>query len=233
MLQYGLLQRFFFSRVIRRSVMLRICLPVLLGALLQALPHDATAASPAKINQSNNSILILGDSLSASYGVPSDRSWVTLLQQRLQQQQYDNLVINASISGETTEGGLQRLPALLAKHNPNIVVLELGANDGLRGFQIERLRNNLEQLVKTARSANARVLLVAMKIPPNYGLRYTSDFYASFTTTAKAFELPMVPFLLDGVATHPELMQEDGLHPNAQAQPRLLDNVWPFLKPLL
>lgn len=232
--------------MLQYRLFLRISLSALLGCLLQTLSLSVIAATatttataalkPATTSSttsSKNTILILGDSLSASYGVPTERGWVTLLQQRLQQQQYDNLVINASISGETTDGGLQRLPALLAKHNPSIVVLELGANDGLRGFQIERLRANLNQLIQTAKTKKARVLLVAMKIPPNYGLRYTSDFYASFATTAKTFDVPMVPFLLDGVATHPELMQQDGLHPNAQAQSRLLDNVWPLLKPLL
>ncbi len=181
----------------------------------------------------NNGILVLGDSLSAGYGIPHEQGWVNLLQKRLQQQGHDQTVINASISGETTEGGRNRLPALLDKHQPAIVVVELGANDGLRGFQIDRLRANLNEIVQQAQHGNAKVLLVGMKIPPNYGLRYTSDFYASFTITAAKFDVPLVPFLLDGIATHPELMQEDGLHPGVNAQQRLLDNIWPHLLSLL
>lgn len=179
------------------------------------------------------SILILGDSISAGYGIARDEGWVTLLQKRLRQAGHDQTVINASISGETTEGGRNRLPALLEKHQPAIVVVELGGNDGLRGFQIERVRENLADIVEHAQRAQAKVLLVGMKIPPNYGLRYTSDFYASFTQTADRFDVPLVPFLLDGIATNPELMQNDGIHPTASAQQRLLDNIWPQLKTLL
>lgn len=181
----------------------------------------------------NNGILVLGDSISAGYGIPREQGWVNLLQKRLQQQGHDQTVINASISGETTEGGRNRLPALLEKHQPAIVVVELGGNDGLRGFQIERLRANLDAIVQRAQQGKARVLLVGMKIPPNYGLRYTSDFYASFTLTAEKFDIPLVPFLLDGIATHPDMMQDDGIHPSATAQQRLLDNIWPHLSALL
>jgi acyl-CoA thioesterase-1 len=178
-------------------------------------------------------ILIVGDSISAGYGLPRERGWVTLLQNRLQQQGINHTVINASISGETTEGGRNRLPALLEKYRPAIVVVELGGNDGLRGFQIDRLRSNLNEMVQNAQAIGAKVLLLGMKIPPNYGLRYTSDFYASFTTAAQKFDVPLVPFFLEGVAAHPELIQEDGIHPTADAQARLLENVWPYLKPLL
>ena len=180
-----------------------------------------------------DSILILGDSISAGYGVPQGQGWVTLLQKRLRQVGHDQTVINASISGETTEGGRNRLPALLEKHQPGIVVVELGGNDGLRGFQIDRVRENLADIVQRAQRAKAKVLLVGMKIPPNYGLRYTSDFYASFTQTADRFDVPLVPFLLEGIATNPDLMQNDGIHPTASAQQRLLDNIWPQLKMLL
>ena len=191
---------------------------------LLAAPLNAMASS---------GILILGDSISAGYGVPQGQGWVTLLQKRLQQRAHDQAVINASISGETTDGGRNRLPDLLAKHHPSIVVVELGGNDGLRGFPIERLRSNLAYIVETARGSGARVLLIGMKIPPNYGLRYTSDFYTTFSDTAKKFGIPFVPFLLDGIATQPNLLQEDGIHPNVGAQQRLLDNVWPHLQPLL
>jgi acyl-CoA thioesterase-1 len=182
---------------------------------------------------SAGNILVLGDSISAGYGIPREQSWVNLLQKQLQQQGHDQTVINASISGETTEGGRNRLPALLEKHRPTIVIVELGGNDGLRGFQIERLRANLDDMVQRAQRSNAKVLLVGMKMPPNYGLRYTSDFYASFTNTAEKFDVPLVPFLLDGIVTNPGMMQDDGIHPTATAQKRLLDNVWPHLKSLL
>lgn len=180
-------------------------------------------------------ILVLGDSLSAAYGIPSESGWVTLLQQKLTKEQKltNSNVINASISGDTTGGGLVRLPTLLQKYHPNIVLIELGANDGLRGFQIRRLRDNLEQLIQLSQNNKAKVLLLGIKIPPNYGLRYTSDFYQSYTQLAHQYDIPLVPFLLDGVATHPELMQDDGLHPRAEAQQRLLDNVWPHLQKLL
>jgi len=174
-------------------------------------------------------ILVLGDSLSAAYGIPRERGWVSLLQQRLP----NGNVINAGISGDTTDGGLARLPNLLEKHQPDIVILELGANDGLRGFQIQRIRDNLRQLVQLSQRANSKVLLIGSKIPPNYGLRYTSDFYESYTALAHEFKLPLVPFLLDGVATNPELMQDDGLHPRAEGQQRILDNVWKYLQPML
>jgi acyl-CoA thioesterase-1 len=174
-------------------------------------------------------LLVLGDSLSAAYGIPRERGWVALLQQRL-----PNLhVVNAGISGDTTDGGVARLPLLLQKHQPSIVIIELGGNDGLRGFQIQRIRDNMAQLIQLCQSAGAKVLLVGMKIPPNYGLRYTSDFYASYTETAKKFAVPLVPFILEGVATHPELMQDDLIHPRAEAQQKLLDNIWPYLQPLL
>lgn len=182
----------------------------------------APAAAP-------HTVLVLGDSISAAYGIPRESGWVALLQRRLD----GSTVVNASISGETTEGALARLPALLAKQKPDVVVVELGGNDGLRGFQIQRFRDNLAQLVQLSQQAGARVLLVGMKIPPNYGLRYTSDFYESYTLTAKKFGVPLVPFILDGVATDPELMQEDRLHPRAEGQQKLLENVWPHLQPLL
>lgn len=195
--------------------------------LLMISPSTAVAATTSV------DILILGDSISAGYGLPREQGWVTLLQKRLQQQAVNRTVINASISGETTEGGRNRLPALLEKYRPAIVVVELGGNDGLRGFQIERLRSNLNEMVQNSQAKGAKVLLLGMKIPPNYGPRYTSDFYASFTTAAQKFGVPLVPFFLEGIATHPELIQEDGIHPTVGAQARLLENVWPYLKPLL
>lgn len=174
-------------------------------------------------------ILVLGDSLSAAYGIPRERGWVSLLQQKLP----NGNVVNAGISGDTTDGGLARLPNLLQKHKPSIVVIELGANDGLRGFQIQRIRDNLRQLVQLSLRANSKVLLIGIKIPPNYGLRYTSDFYESYTALAKEFKIPLVPFMLDGVAGNPELMQDDGLHPRSEGQQKILDNIWKYLRPML
>ena len=180
-------------------------------------------------NAETRTVLVLGDSLSAAYGIPRERGWVTLLQQKLT----NFNVVNAGISGDTTDGGVARLPALLQKHQPAIVIIELGGNDGLRGFQIQRIRDNLSQLTQLSQRAGAKVLLVGMKIPPNYGLRYTSDFYASYVDIAKKFSVPLVPFLLEGVAAHPDLIQDDGIHPRAEAQAKLLDNVLPHLQPLL
>ena len=188
-----------------------------------------TVSLHAETHPQTHTILVLGDSLTAAYGIPRERGWVALLQKQLPNSQ----VINAGISGDTTDGGLARLPALLQKYKPDITIIELGANDGLRGFQIQRMRDNLAQLITLCQKVNAKVLLVGMKIPPNYGLRYTSDFYETYTLAAKQFNVPLVPFLLDGVATHPELIQEDGLHPNVAAQQKLLANVWEYLQPML
>lgn len=174
-------------------------------------------------------ILVLGDSLSAAYGIPRESGWVALLQQKLE----NGNVVNASISGETSDGGLARLPTLLNKHKPTIAIVELGANDGLRGFPVQRTRDNLAKIISLCQKAQAKVLLVGIKIPPNYGPRYTADFYETYTLAAKQFRVSLVPFLLDGVAGHSELMQQDGLHPRAEAQPKILNTVWPYLQPLL
>jgi len=204
------------------------------------LAFNANAVFATAPTQSSSPvILVLGDSLSAAYGIPREKGWVSLLQERLlkQQQPQQKLtngnVVNASISGETTEGGLSRLPALLQKHKPTLAIIELGANDGLRGFQIQRTRDNLAQIISLCQKANAKVLLVGIKIPPNYGLKYTSDFYDTYTLSAKQFDVPLVPFLLDGVATDPGLMQNDGLHPRAEAQAKILNTVWKYLESML
>lgn len=193
-----------------------IALLLSISAVAQAQTHTHT-------------VLVLGDSLSAAYGIPRERGWVALLQQRLP----NSNVINAGISGDTTDGGLARLPTLLQKYQPDIAIIELGANDALRGFQIRRIRDNLAQMIQLCQKANAKVLLLGMKIPPNYGLHYTSDFYESYTLSANQFAVPLVPFFLDGVATHPELMQDDGLHPRSEAQQKILENVWKYLQPML
>lgn len=176
---------------------------------------------------------MFGDSLSAGYGIDVRASWVTLLGRRLAAQGYAHRVVNASVSGETTAGGIARLPAALQRHRPEIVILELGANDGLRGLSLAQTGANLESMIKAAHTAGARVLLVGIHLPPNYGPEFTRKFRAVYDDLVRRYRLPYVPFLLDGVALTPGRMQADGLHPTASAQPRVLDNVWPHLEPLL
>ena len=182
---------------------------------------------------SDRTILVFGDSLSAALGIRPEQGWVELLARRLQSQGYGYEVVNASVSGETSSGGLQRLPRALELHRPVIVVLELGANDGLRGLPVEPMRANLAQMVRLSQAAGARVLLVGIRMPPNYGQRYGEQFAATFSALAEQNHLPLVPFLLQDVALDPALMQEDGMHPNAAGEPIVLENVWPHLKPLL
>ena len=182
---------------------------------------------------SDRTILVFGDSLSAAYGIRPEQGWVALLTQRLQAQGYGYQIVNASVSGETTSGGLQRLPRALQLHQPGIVVLELGANDALRGLPLDGTRANLAQMVRLSQEAGARVLLVGIRIPPNYGPRYTEEFESVFPELAKQYHLPLVPFLLQDVALNPARMQEDGMHPNAAGEAPILDTVWPYLKPLL
>lgn len=179
-----------------------------------------------------DTLLVLGDSLSAGYGIPQEKSWPTLMQQRLTQQGKDYRVINASISGETTAGGKSRLPALLEKHQPAIVIIALGANDGLRGLSLSEMRRNLMQMVGDAQAQKARTLLVAMRLPPNFG-GFSSAFYETFAKVAEAKKLPSPPFLLEGIGHKPQYFQADMLHPTQEAQIRLLDNVWPALAPLI
>jgi acyl-CoA thioesterase I len=182
---------------------------------------------------SARTILVFGDSLSAALGIRPEQGWVALLAQRLQTQGYGYQVVNASVSGETSAGGLERLPRALQLHEPVIVILELGANDGLRGLPVSVMRANLTRMVQQAQAAHARVLLVGMRIPPNYGPRYTEEFAAVYPELAQQYHLPLVPFLLEKVALDPALMQADGLHPDAAAEPAVLDTLWPYLKPLL
>lgn len=193
----------------------------------------ALCLAPPALAAGPRVILVMGDSLSAAYGLDPAQGWVALLQQRLKAQGYDYTVVNASISGETTSGGLTRLPDALKQHPPAVVVLELGANDGLRGEPIQVMHDDLAKMVTASRAAGAKVLLVGMLLPPNYGGPYTQAFAASFKDLAKQYRLPLVPFLLSGVAEHREIMQADGLHPLASGEPKVLDNVWTYLKPLL
>lgn len=176
---------------------------------------------------------MFGDSLSAGYGLRPDEGWVPLLQKRLQAQGYVTQVVNASVSGETSGGGVQRLPRALQLHNPSLVILELGANDGLRGLPVSETRANLEKMIGMVRAAGAQILLIGIRMPPNYGPRYTTDFYQMYTDIAQRDHVPLVPFLLESVALNPALMQPDGMHPNARGAPLLLDTVWTQLRPLL
>jgi acyl-CoA thioesterase I len=182
---------------------------------------------------SDHTILVLGDSLSAALGIRPEQGWVALLAQRLQTQGYGYQIVNASVSGETTSGGLERLPRALQLHQPGTVILELGANDGLRGLPVDETRENLAHMVRLSQAAGARVLLVGMRIPPNYGPRYTEAFARMFPELANQYHLPLVPFLLEKVALDPTRMQQDGMHPNARGEPPVLDTLWPYLKPLL
>lgn len=176
---------------------------------------------------------MLGDSLSAAYGIPRDKGWVALLDQRLQQEGYAVDVINASISGETTQGGLSRLPTLLQNHQPDIVLLELGANDGLRGTFPPLIRSNLTQLTQLSQRHGAKVLLLGMRLPSNYGPAYTRRFSALFNEVADARAAALVPFFMERVVLEPALMLSDGLHPNIEGQPHLLETIWPTLQRLL
>ncbi|QQS55710.1 MAG: arylesterase [Candidatus Competibacteraceae bacterium] len=201
------------------------CLSILLLGLTVLLGPVARAESLV--------ILVLGDSLSAGYGIPVEKGWVNLLQGRLAERGFPYRVVNASISGDTTSGGLSRLPAALELHRPAIVVLELGANDGLRGQPPMAMSRNLSRMIEQAQQAGARVLLAEMRIPPNYGPLYAQKFQATFGELAQHYAIPLIPFLLDGVAGNTALIQDDGLHPRAEAQPRILDNVWAVLEPEL
>jgi acyl-CoA thioesterase-1 len=185
------------------------------------------AAAPSR------TILVLGDSLSAAYGLRVEQGWVALLQKRLESQGYGYRVVNASVSGETSDGGLQRLPRALQLHRPAVLILELGANDALRGLPLDRTQANLERMVGQAKRAGAEVLLLGMRIPPNYGPKYTTQFYEMYRDLAKEQKLRYVPFFLEQVALRDDLMQADGLHPNGTAQPILLDTLWPELRPVL
>lgn len=178
-------------------------------------------------------LLVVGDSISAAFGMDTAEGWVALLEKRLAEQGYVHRVVNASVSGETSAGGASRLPALLAEHRPSHVLIELGGNDGLRGQSLEQLQQNLAGMVEKSQAAGAKVLLLGMQLPPNYGPRYTQAFAAVYPALGERYRVPVLPFLLEGVGGQAELMQADGIHPRSSAQPRLLENVWPLLQPLL
>jgi acyl-CoA thioesterase-1 len=178
-------------------------------------------------------LLVYGDSLSAGYGLPQDKAWVNLLAERVKQQRIDYTVANASISGETTIGGLKRINAALAQHKPAIVLLALGANDGLRGQSLDTMRNNLETIIDECRKSKSQVVLIGMRLPPNYGSAYADKFRAVYFELARRHKLPLVPFLLEGFGDNPEWFQADGIHPAIRAQPVMLETVWKTLAPLV
>lgn len=178
-------------------------------------------------------VMALGDSLSAAYGIDRGAGWVSLLAERLDRQGYEARVVNASVTGDTTQGGLSRLPAALERHRPDVLLVELGGNDGLRGVLLRETRRNLSEIVEMAQERGIRVLMLGVRLPPNYGPVFTERFQLMYREVAEKHDVPLVPRLLDGVATNPALMQDDGIHPTAEAQPIILDNVWPKLEPLL
>lgn len=198
---------------------------ILFSLLAPALPADEA--------DSRSSIVIVGDSLSAAYGMEISESWPSLLQRRLEEHGHAYRVFNSSITGDTTQGGLTRLPRLLQRHQPTIVILELGGNDGLRGLPVEVTRSNLASMIEQSRAAGARVILAEMRIPPNYGQTYTEKFNGTYQELAAAEGVVLLPFLLQDIALEPGLMQDDGIHPTAAAQPLILDQVWAALEPLL
>lgn len=190
-------------------------------------------AAPLATHAADRTILVFGDSISAGYGLKAEEGWTALLQKRLDAKGYGYRVVNASVSGETTSGGSARLPRALELHRPSVLVLELGANDGLRGLSLEVSRKSLGDMIEAGKTAGAKVLLLGMRIPPNYGARYTQAFARMYAELAAQYRVPLVPFFMAKVALDTSLMQADGLHPNAEAQPLLLDTAWPALRPLL
>jgi acyl-CoA thioesterase-1 len=191
------------------------------------------AAMPASAQRASPVILLVGDSVSAGYGLPTGSGWATLLQQRLDAQHLRYRVVNASISGDTTAGGRARLGALLAQHRPAITIIELGGNDGLRGGSLDAMRDNLDAMTSAAQKAGSRVLLIGIRVPPNYGAAYGERFAATYGEIARARKAALVPFLFDGFAENDSMFQPDRIHPLAAAQAKMLDNVWPSLAPLL
>jgi acyl-CoA thioesterase-1 len=190
-------------------------------------------AASASAYSAPKTVLVLGDSLSAEYGIARGSGWVALLEQKLKQQKIDARIVNASISGETTSGGRSRLPTLLQQHKPNLVVLELGANDGLRGLPVNAAEDNLRSMIALAQKNRAKVLLVGMRMPPNYGRAYTERFAGMYKELSSELKVPLVPFMLDGVAQESANFQADRMHPLATAHPVILNNIWPQFAPLI
>ena len=211
--------------------LLPIFLPRLWLVLLLGLPFGALSMTASADDSAT--ILILGDSISAAYNMEISQSWPSLLQNRLEKDGHAYRVFNSSITGDTTQGGLARLPRLLERHHPAVVILELGGNDGLRGLPIEVTRSNLSSMIEKSQSIGARVILAEMRIPPNYGRTYTEKFNETYSLLVKQYGIDLLPFVLQDIALEPGLMQADGIHPTATAQPLILDRVWAVLGPML
>jgi acyl-CoA thioesterase-1 len=218
---------------VRRNFLIRSGFASLAALLACLAPAASWSAAAADKESSGPVLLVIGDSLSAEYGLPRGTGWVQLLADRLRASGSDYRVVNVSISGETTSGGRSRLPALLKQYQPKVVVLELGANDGLRGLPLNVMRDNLAAMIRQSQGAGAKVLLVGVHVPPNYGRDYTERFAATYAALAREHRTAFAPFLLEGFADSYDLFQPDRIHPTAEAQPRMLDNVWPALRPLL
>ena len=218
---------------VRRNFLIRSGLASLAALLACLAPAASSMSSVAAKGASGPVLLVVGDSLSAEYGLPRGTGWVQLLADRLRTSGMDYRVVNVSISGETTSGGRSRLPALLKQHQPKIVVLELGANDGLRGLPLNVMTDNLAAMIQQSRAAGAKVLLVGVQVPPNYGRDYAERFAAAYAALARENKAVLVPFLMEGFAERLEFFQPDRIHPTVEAQPRMLDNVWPALQPLV
>jgi acyl-CoA thioesterase I len=193
----------------------------------------AGVISLVSVSATGKSIVVLGDSISAAYGIEVGQGWVALVQYKLQKEHGDYTIKNESISGDTSAGGLARVDGVLSRHKPNVVIIELGANDGLRGLSPTVLKNNLAEIARRAQKSGARILLLSMRIPPNYGKRYTEMFYNVYPQLSKEMSIPYVPFILEDIALAKQLMQQDGLHPNEKAQAMITDKVWPHLVKLL
>lgn len=209
--------------------MLRFAFVILITSVLSTSTYAKSELKPAPVPV----ILIAGDSLSAGYGIMRKKSWPVLLQQRLQTEHYPHTVANISISGETTQGGLARFAPALKQHQPAIVIIELGANDGLRGLALKQMHDNLRSMIRQSRKIHARVLLIGMKLPPNYGPDYEQKFEQVYVKVAREEKVALLPFFFEGFAERREAFIDDGLHPTAETQPLLLDNIWPRLEPLL
>lgn len=205
----------------------RLILPALV-CVLMAVNHSAYSE-----NKKQENILVLGDSLSGAYGIDREQGWVALLQRKLASQGYDYTVINASVSGDTTRTGLSRIDSALQNHQPEIVIIALGGNDGLRGLPLSEIKTSLANIIEQSQEQHARVLLAGVRLPPNYGAAYNTRFAALYEELAKEYDIPLVPRILDQVADDAALMQNDGIHPTAEAQPRIMHNVWEKLVPLL
>lgn len=212
-----------------------LCAALSVAAIIATVPLAADAANtPAPASAPGKPVIVvLGDSISAEYGLPRDTGWVALMRQRLADERIDYNVANASISGDTTSGGRARLPALIQRMKPSIVIVELGANDALRGVPLTTTEDNLRTIIEQSQQAHAQVVLVGMYVPPNYGPDYTQKFHGLYGDLSKQFRVPLVPFLLAGIENKPDMFQADQIHPTQQAQPVLLNNVWSTLKPLL